>query len=150
VAVYTKSLRLANFTYIKKQRPLRLLELVPKRSTVGAPRFELGTSCTPCKRASRAAPRPEKDLLCPQNQIQCVCGSGCFASHKRSIAYQFCWRHTFYITSGRLSNPNLSLFASCIVNSKRISFCLKISKDAFAFMPNYWSVGVENQRLPSM
>src|SRR5262245_35477188 len=28
-------------------------------SLVGPPRFELGTSCTPSKRASQAAPRPE-------------------------------------------------------------------------------------------
>ena len=26
---------------------------------VGAPGFEPGTSCTPCKHASRTAPRPE-------------------------------------------------------------------------------------------
>jgi hypothetical protein len=30
------------------------------RNLVGPPRFELGTSCTPSKRASQAAPRPEK------------------------------------------------------------------------------------------
>src|SRR5450755_3529809 len=29
------------------------------RNLVGPPRFELGTSCTPSKRASQAAPRPE-------------------------------------------------------------------------------------------
>jgi hypothetical protein len=30
---------------------------------VGPPRFELGTSCTPSKRASQAAPRPEASIL---------------------------------------------------------------------------------------
>ena len=29
------------------------------RRLVGLPRFELGTSCTPSKRASQAAPQPE-------------------------------------------------------------------------------------------
>jgi hypothetical protein len=32
------------------------------RNLVGPPRFELGTSCTPSKRASQAAPRPEKNI----------------------------------------------------------------------------------------
>src|ERR1700683_913782 len=31
----------------------------PLKRLVGPPRFELGTSCTPSKRASQAAPRPE-------------------------------------------------------------------------------------------
>src|ERR1051326_3309580 len=31
----------------------------PLISLVGPPRFELGTSCTPSKRASQAAPRPD-------------------------------------------------------------------------------------------
>jgi hypothetical protein len=30
---------------------------------VGPPRFELGTSCTPSKRASQAAPRPETSIV---------------------------------------------------------------------------------------
>src|SRR5580704_6801401 len=33
------------------------------RNLVGPPRFELGTSCTPSKRASQAAPRPEVSIL---------------------------------------------------------------------------------------
>src|ERR1039458_7942747 len=33
------------------------------RNLVGPPRFELGTSCTPSKRASQAAPRPESSIV---------------------------------------------------------------------------------------
>src|ERR1022692_4018525 len=33
------------------------------RDLVGPPRFELGTSCTPSKRASQAAPRPESSIV---------------------------------------------------------------------------------------
>src|ERR1035441_10183988 len=32
------------------------------RYLVGPPRFELGTSCTPSKRASQAAPRPDIEI----------------------------------------------------------------------------------------
>src|SRR5580692_6253489 len=37
------------------------------RNLVGPPRFELGTSCTPSKRASQAAPRPEPSYYTPLN-----------------------------------------------------------------------------------
>ena len=39
-------------------KPLTIQYQVGKRSTVGARGFEPPTSCTPCKRASRTAPRP--------------------------------------------------------------------------------------------
>jgi hypothetical protein len=39
-------------------KPLTIQVQVGKRSTVGARGFEPPTSCTPCKRASRTAPRP--------------------------------------------------------------------------------------------
>ena len=42
-----------------KHRPLTSIIQVCKRSLVGARGFEPPTSCTPCKRASRAAPRPD-------------------------------------------------------------------------------------------
>ncbi len=41
------------------QKPLTRLNKPYKRSPVGARGFEPPTSCTPCKRASRSAPRPE-------------------------------------------------------------------------------------------
>jgi hypothetical protein len=41
-----------------KREPLTSIKMVCKRSMVGAPGIEPGTSCTPCKRASRTAPRP--------------------------------------------------------------------------------------------
>ena len=37
--------------------------MVIKESLVGPPRFELGTSCTPSKRASQAAPRPDSSIV---------------------------------------------------------------------------------------
>ena len=37
--------------------------LLKSKDLVGPPRFELGTSCTPSKRASQAAPRPDQHLL---------------------------------------------------------------------------------------
>ena len=42
----------------QKTKPLTSLRQLCKRSPVGAPGIEPGTSCTPCKRASRTAPRP--------------------------------------------------------------------------------------------
>ncbi len=39
-------------------KPLTSVKMVCKRSPVGAPGIEPGTSCTPCKRVSRTAPRP--------------------------------------------------------------------------------------------
>ena len=44
-------------------KPLTWLGQHCKRSLVGARGFEPPTSCTPCKRASRAAPRPEVSIL---------------------------------------------------------------------------------------
>jgi integrase/recombinase XerD len=38
------------------------------RNLVGPPRFELGTSCTPSKRASQAAPRPEESMTYEENK----------------------------------------------------------------------------------
>ena len=43
----------------EKHRTLTPVFRSCKRSSVGARGFEPPTSCTPCKRASRAAPRPE-------------------------------------------------------------------------------------------
>jgi hypothetical protein len=48
----------ANYAKRQKCKPLTYLIRRCKRSPVGAPGIEPGTSCTPCKRASRTAPRP--------------------------------------------------------------------------------------------
>ena len=47
----------------QKHKPLTSDIRLCKRSLVGARGFEPPTSCTPCKRASRAAPRPESANL---------------------------------------------------------------------------------------
>ena len=44
---------------LENQRPLTRLGQRCKRSMVGAPGVEPGASCTPCKRASRTALRPD-------------------------------------------------------------------------------------------
>src|SRR5579885_1573053 len=44
-------------------RPLGLRACKSLKTLVGPPGFEPGTSCTPSKRASQAAPRPEIDEL---------------------------------------------------------------------------------------
>ena len=45
------------------RKPLTCTQQQCKRSLVGARGFEPPTSCTPCKRASRTAPRPEQRLI---------------------------------------------------------------------------------------
>lgn len=47
-----------NNLLLRNHKPLTSSKKVCKRFPVGAPGIEPGTSCTPCKRASRTAPRP--------------------------------------------------------------------------------------------
>ena len=58
------------------------------RNLVGPPRFELGTSCTPSKRASQAAPRPDPDRKATQSifaALQFGVRGECLLSFSESI-----------------------------------------------------------------
>ncbi len=64
----------------RRSNPMCPLICNSLRNLVGPPGFEPGTSCTPSKRASQAAPRPEKSFLY-QNVIRCLpAGVGFLAS----------------------------------------------------------------------
>jgi hypothetical protein len=59
------SLFLSHFSQVEafQRRGGRRLVLQLKELLVGPPGFEPGTSCTPSKRASQAAPRPETYIV---------------------------------------------------------------------------------------
>jgi hypothetical protein len=54
------SLAARRFAKSSKRKPSIIKKTPDMESSVGARGFEPPTSCTPCKRASRTAPRPDQ------------------------------------------------------------------------------------------